>query len=112
VQCPKCGEKLPKGAKFCPSCGARFTTEVKSLRIATLLAAVPGILLGILGLGHIYLGRVKRGVAFMIPGILLDVAMWIALLSKSPENAGPPLVVLVLVWLISVLDVRRLWRRG
>jgi predicted nucleic acid-binding Zn ribbon protein len=107
----QCGAKLPRGASFCPSCGARFTTEVKSLRNATLLAAIPGILLGILGLGHIYLGRVKRGVAFMVPGILLNIVMWIAYF-QAPESAGGPLIVFILVWVAHVLDVRRLWRRG
>lgn len=27
IECPKCGAKIPSGAKFCPECGAKILTE-------------------------------------------------------------------------------------
>ena len=40
-------------------------------RLAALLAALFG-LLGIMGIGHIYIGRVKRGLSFLLLGFIMS----------------------------------------
>jgi hypothetical protein len=44
------------------------TSRLGRMTIATILAVAPGFL-GIFGLGHIYLGSVRRGIAIMAIGI-------------------------------------------
>lgn len=44
------------------------TARVGRMNIATILAVVPG-LLGIFGMGHIYLGAVRRGITILPIGI-------------------------------------------
>ena len=43
----------------------------KSEGLATLLAIVPGIF-GLLGIGHFYSGRVRRGLVLLIGGLVLS----------------------------------------
>jgi hypothetical protein len=85
--CSKCGKELSEGDIYCPSCGKAvtlpppsitpstpqptITLPQKNVRIAVVLALVLGIL-GVMGIGHIYLGKIKRGMGFLIVGLILD----------------------------------------
>ena len=39
--CPKCGQELPDGSKFCPGCGSPLTPKVESQTKATQAAVAP-----------------------------------------------------------------------
>jgi len=82
--CPKCGKEVPPGALYCPYCGASLVTtpttttptttappyEMKNPGIAALLAAIIGLVL--LGIGHIYVGKITRGLVLLFTGLVLD----------------------------------------
>ncbi len=87
--CQNCGKEVQSDASFCPSCGQSLkgastqrvatspTTsavllEHKSPGIAAVLALILGIV-GLWGIGHIYVGRLGRGIVLLIVGIILAV---------------------------------------
>jgi len=83
--CPKCGKEVPAEATLCPSCGYTFNQvppakstvlpEQKNTGVAAVLALVLGIF-GLMGVGHIYVGKIGRGIVLLIVGIILDVLAW------------------------------------
>lgn len=85
--CPNCGKEVQADASFCPSCGHNLKvapaprpapsvpTEHKSSGVAAVLALVLGII-GLMGIGHIYVGRIRRGIILLIIGIFLAVLTW------------------------------------
>jgi TM2 domain-containing membrane protein YozV len=85
--CPNCGRAVNAADAFCPSCGYNLKAvsipkpqpavplEHKSPGIAAVLALVPGFF-GLMGIGHIYVGRLGRGIALLIVGIILGFLSW------------------------------------
>lgn len=81
--CSNCGKEVTAEANFCWSCGKGLkalgpskdtsysNNEHVNPRIALLLALVPGIF-SLMGFGHIYAGKVARGIAIFGMGILLS----------------------------------------
>ncbi|MEM1607076.1 MAG: zinc ribbon domain-containing protein [Candidatus Bathyarchaeia archaeon] len=81
--CRKCGREVPQDARFCPYCGADQTSytplpplaqvglETKNTGLAAVLALVFGIF-GLWGVGHIYVGKVGKGLAILVLGIVLQ----------------------------------------
>lgn len=64
---------MSEGDDFCRACGAKLSTKVARVtpakpkdRGVTLLLAILIGLIGFYGMGHVYLGRVGRGIAFLI----------------------------------------------
>jgi TM2 domain-containing membrane protein YozV len=85
--CPNCGNKVPDDAQFCPNCAAALqpqtaapagqTPVVQSMgRTNTLVAVVLSVILS--GLGQLYLGVRKRGLVFVVVGVILIV--WFAVM--------------------------------
>jgi hypothetical protein len=80
--CPKCGKEVPVEANFCPSCGYAFNQvppakpvilpNQKNTGIAAVLALVLGIF-GLMGVGHVYVGKIKRGIILLIIGIIFGI---------------------------------------
>jgi hypothetical protein len=92
VFCKHCGKELPgDGNIFCPNCGksAKETTEAqtttsaattttvpmgyhpyKSPGTAALIAIIGGIF-GLPGIGHIYVGKIGKGIMILVSGIVL-----------------------------------------
>jgi TM2 domain-containing membrane protein YozV len=77
--CPNCGTKVPDDAQFCPNCAAALQPQAAvSAPVAqgtrqtnTLVAVVLSVILS--GLGQLYLGVRKRGLIFLVIGIVLIV---------------------------------------
>ncbi len=76
--CPKCGAQIGKENAFCSNCGAKLVTKVapvvtqaaptvgrKSEGIAVMLAILIGFI-GFYGMGHLYVGRIRRGIAILL----------------------------------------------
>ncbi|MGD9533057.1 MAG: hypothetical protein AB7V56_04720 [Candidatus Nitrosocosmicus sp.] len=79
VFCRNCGGDLPsENASFCPSCGkpqnnanaVAIATRTKSTKAAVAIALIVGII-GFNGIGHLYIGRLARGVSLLIIGWIL-----------------------------------------
>jgi len=86
--CPNCGREVSPEAAFCPSCGYNLKSTAavpspaapaakpsapikhKNPGVAAVLALILG-LFGLMGIGHVYVGRVKRGIVLLIVGIIL-----------------------------------------
>jgi TM2 domain-containing membrane protein YozV len=80
--CPNCGTKVPDDAQFCPYCATALqpqatspagqTSMVQSTgRKSTLVAVILSVILS--GLGQLYLGARKRGLIFIVVGIIFIV---------------------------------------
>jgi len=90
--CDMCGKQVSADARFCPECGRRFPTatappspppsqappltkpaitESKDPGVAALLAFLLG--LGFFGIGHIYVGKLGKGLALLVISIVLNI---------------------------------------
>jgi hypothetical protein len=124
--CPNCGREVRPEAAFCPSCGynlksaalvpppaasaAKPSTPLKhkSPGIAAVLALVPG-LFGLMGIGHIYVGRVKRGISLLVVGIILAALSYGSiLLGLVAYELGVAAIVfgiiLLILWIWQILN--------
>ena len=108
--CGHCGAALQHPSAACASCGARqyYPSLVRSHRnpaLAALLAVVPG-------LGHLYVGDVRRGLGFFAAaggleflGLDMDLTAVGAVVGVPMEVGG------VGLWLFSIFDAYRSARR-
>lgn len=73
---------------------------------ALVLAALPGVF-GLLGIGHMYLGRVWRGIVLLVGGLVLAAVgfgtLWFTF--------GILLIPLVVAWIWSLFDTKNLCRQ-
>ncbi len=78
-RCRRCGSQVPENSITCPKCyremprvppAAKKEASARDPRIGLLLAIFPGVI-GLWGLGHIYMGLTERGLYLMLTGILL-----------------------------------------
>lgn len=124
--CGKCGSKIQELTNYCPKCGAqikqqndpkhsdnRQTThsqtnarlqrppEWKSEGVTLVLTIVLGIF-GFGGIGHIYLGKLLRGIVILIIGIILLVITIVSM--------GVGLIILIPFAIWVILDARKLCR--
>ena len=131
--CDNCGHTLRLGAKFCGKCGNQTTEketpsqdtkrsyaeappkqnvisgkvlqrppEWKSMGVTMVLTVVLGIA-GLGGIGHLYLGKIIKGIVLCIVGIIL--------LAVTIMTVLMGLVVLIPFALIVVYDAYRLCKR-
>jgi len=80
--CKSCGAEYTEGAKFCHKCGASLTASPtvtyvaaaprKDAGVTALIAGLVGI--GLFGVGHFYVGKIGRGVLFLVVGIVVKIA--------------------------------------
>lgn len=120
--CPKCGRAINNNASFCPNCGTAITpqrtipsasqplphtntlkpvTDMKSGRLAAVLSLI------FLGLGQLYVKRIKRGIAIFIGGVILFV-FTSPLVFVSPTFFFMPLF---FYWIWNISDAYRLAKK-
>jgi TM2 domain-containing membrane protein YozV len=138
--CGNCGTKYSEGARFCDSCGAVLTAAGpasasvkhvpssyprKDAGLAALFACLAGIFL--FGLGHLYVGKIGRGVILLVVGLIVKILLIgllifvipigaLSVLSSPPAEAfGVALLVLILLgllnlglWIWQIYDTYRL----
>jgi len=77
--CKQCGKEISADARFCPHCGYDQTAlpavpvaglETKNTGLAAVLALIAA-LFGFWGVGHIYVGKIGRGLALLVLGIVI-----------------------------------------
>ena len=110
MYCNNCGAELPDGSRFCTRCGAKFDAgaqappaypqyqpvqqpyvvlPVKSEILAMVLAFfIPGA-------GHLYAGKLVRGLLFMVSYFALTIISTVWVFSIIPNfNTPDPMVVM------------------
>lgn len=126
--CDQCGKPISPDAVFCPSCGRKVETsapqhptpaqtapsigpvvtitESKNPGIAALLALILG--LGFLyGIGHIYVGRIGRGIILLATGVILGILVYVSVFfGFLTYGAG----FIVTIFLLLVALVVNIWQ--
>ncbi len=69
ITCPKCYREIPRAPP-----AAKKDAPVRDPKIGMILALFPGII-GLWGVGHIYMGLTERGIYLMAIGLLLTSIM-------------------------------------
>src|SRR5688572_23851644 len=71
-KCPKCGIDLQTGSTRNPSSSSSVVEQLpyKSPGTAALIAFIGGIF-GLQGIGHMYVGKVGKGIGILIAGIII-----------------------------------------
>jgi hypothetical protein len=121
--CSNCGKTLDinKEIKKCSKCGIDFQQQVrstynksivdqlpyKSPGTAALIAFIGGIF-ALLGLGHIYVGKVERGIGILISGIIIYVLLIIMVISfpsfliLAPDESSVGIEVILMVFVLGI----------
>lgn len=75
--CAACGERLDPGEEACPACGASADSLAGGRRQSSEKSTVIAVVLSLLitGVGHVYLGQITRGGAWLVGGIAAGVAL-------------------------------------
>jgi len=115
--CPNCGKEVRADDAFCPSCGynlksaakAFILLDHKSPGLAAILALVPGII-GLMGIGHMYVGRLAAGIVFLIGGLILIVLTLVAF-ALAPLGGILFGIVLLILWISLGFDAYNLAKK-
>ncbi len=106
--CNNCGTEVHEGSTYCSRCGAYLGTPMgfagygnpltKDEGLVLILSLVPA-LFGIMGIGQIYMGRLLRGIMFMIVGFLPFILMILLMFGLSLMSRGDPgpLILLIII---------------
>jgi hypothetical protein len=127
--CPRCGGESRDGYEFCMHCGFNFKEgrapeypyppyqprpgmypilDRKDPGIAVILALLPG-LIGIMGIGHIYVGKMVTGFLLLVTGLFLySLAGASILIGFFTMGAGFILTVVIVLVILLVLIVQTL----
>ena len=132
--CIKCGIDITEEhAEFCPKCGApvedrskphvdanvaqpdskplKRPTEWKSESTTLLLSIILG-LFGVQGVGHLYVGKIGKGIAYLIGSLVLfGVAIGLIVTVVGAVIGVPLLVVYFVMFILQILDSRKLCRQ-
>ncbi|MFP4170457.1 MAG: zinc-ribbon domain-containing protein [Methanomassiliicoccales archaeon] len=139
--CPTCGARLEGQVNYCPSCGAPVVGQPpggqaypgtgypppqspymvpakKDTGVALILGILPGIF-GIWGIGQMYVGRVIRGVALLVLGLVGIGGLWILLIGgymigmmnvgADPAHIFPGALILIII-LVAVTIALLIWQ--
>ncbi len=114
-RCRHCGADLPPDSINCPSCyqeAPRVESSAprpKDPRVALALALLPA-LLGLWGLGHVYMGFKERGLYYLGIGIALTVALFALAYGWFLVITIVCLVFVAIVWLgLFALQAFEVW---
>jgi hypothetical protein len=103
---------LPLCSKF-DGCGVfEVLQRQRSSNSMLWLGAIVG-LVGVFGIGHLFLGRTRRGLAFLGMTALLAVYVLVGplLYNQLWQSPASPTVVFGVLWLVQTYDLYRLTKR-
>ncbi|HJU59460.1 MAG TPA: hypothetical protein VJ583_06900 [Nitrososphaeraceae archaeon] len=128
-KCPKCGIDILQTAFTTPKTSIVDQLPYKSPGTAALIAFIGGIF-GLLGLGHIYVGKVGKGIEILIAGIIIAALFFITImmgimgpiLGMGPMMMDPsqmPLIILpfilgisyLILWIWQIFNARKLAKK-
>ena len=126
--CSNCGESLDQESKKCSKCGIDFQQQqvehpisntsivdqlpYKSPGTAALIAFIGGIF-ALLGLGHIFVGKIGKGFGILVSGIIiyvlfvimaisLPVMLLLGLVESSTEDAGSGGIIFIVMFILGI----------
>lgn len=107
--CTHCGAIISKEAEICPKCGVRVkgpprprVIERKSTGLAAVLALILGFF-GLWGVGHIYVGKLGRGFALLIIGVLLAIGGFLLIIGAAFAGGLAGLAGGAIFWVITII---------
>lgn len=114
--CTNCGQNIQSNnMKYCTSCGAHQNNKQKSFtlsqnknwRTVVLISLIVGFL-GFEGIGHIYIGKTRRGITLLLIGWVLSIST--AISSSIGLNIANVLIGISFFafWIWQVYDVNKL----
>lgn len=115
--CGKCGQKIHNNTP-CPNCQnysprqsrLQRPVEWKSESTTLVLSIILG-LLGIQGVGHFYVGKIGKGVAYLIGSlVVLIIGIGLTITGIGAVVGIPLLIVYFVMFLFQILDSRKLCR--
>ncbi len=80
-KCPKCGIDLLQTAYTTPKTSIVDQLPYKSPGTAALIAFIGGIF-GLQGVGHIYVGKIGKGIGILIAGIIIGALLVITIMMR------------------------------
>jgi len=144
MYCPNCGTELPDNSAFCANCGAKLGPASNApvypappypdqqygqpygANVPPQKNEIISIILAFLvpGLGHIYLGKIMRGIAFLVGSIGIsllssivlwsyaggmimteDPNFWMSMSSDMWIALIAILLVGIVIWIVNMVDV-------
>ncbi len=117
AECPECRSRIGASDRYCPGCG-RPLRPVKAPRrssrpvAALVLGLVPG-LLSLWGIGHLFAGRIDRGLAFLFLGLVMSFVAPVTLVTLVQDIGGLAVLTVlgavawVVIWLFQSIDAYR-----
>ncbi|HJT86185.1 MAG TPA: zinc ribbon domain-containing protein [Nitrososphaeraceae archaeon] len=130
-KCPKCKIDLQRGTTFNPSLSSVVDQlPYKSPGTAALIAFIGGIF-GLQGVGHIYVGKVGKGIGILISGIIIAFLLIFSTVSLqgifffeddiSSSNSGIEVVAIFIIfisgiaylvlWIWQIFNARKLAKK-
>ena len=126
--CSNCGESLDQESKKCSKCGIDFQQQqiehpisntsivdqlpYKSPGTAALIAFIGGIF-ALLGLGHIFIGKIGKGFGILVSGIIiyvlfvimaisLPVMLLLGLVESFTGYAGSGRIIFIIMFILGI----------
>ena len=110
--CFSCGEAIKSAAEICPHCGVRQMeppSRLPQVHIEENVALIPMLLnglfgfFGFMGIGHMALGAVGKGIGLLLLGWLMVVLFWVTVWFFIGWIFIP---LGIAVWVWSIFDVQ------
>ena len=116
--CRNCGTEVSQNIRFCQNCGAVMEASAEPRQLfpntsekkAVTLAAIAGVFL--MGVGHLYLTRFKRGMLIMAVGIVTGIIFFVAVFGGFFGASFPIAAAIgstrLCLWTFQIYDVNKL----
>jgi TM2 domain-containing membrane protein YozV len=107
--CVYCGAQIDYKAEICPGCGVRQPHMLNMSMVHKIERKNPGfaavLSIIITGLGQIYVGKIGRGLAFLVFGIIVAVSAGLA------YGVGIVWLIALIIWVASAYDAYTLAKK-
>jgi TM2 domain-containing membrane protein YozV len=115
--CKNCGAHCNAGTRICGNCGAVLDAAIlppallplKKARVSLLLAGFLGVFF--MGIGHVYLRRMGRGIVILFSGVLTGVLFYSSMVTAFFSIGIVFGVVRLFLWIWQIYDAHKLTKR-
>ena len=115
--CKNCGAHYNEGTRICGNCGATLDAAIlpspllplKKASVSLVLAGLVGVLF--MGIGHVYLGRMGRGIVILFSGVVTGVLFYAAMVTAFFSIGFVFGAVRLILWIWQIYDAHKLTKR-